>query len=386
MGLFLWALALLPAAALAVTNPAVMDLHLFPNATARGAVCNDGTPSGFYFLPSATGSDVWLLSLDGGFWCWDHPSCSYRREHQTALTSSTGWPSQRGLGGIFSTGPENTPVMRDANRVFIQYCTSDAFVGATGPSRTGDPSDPATWHFRGLAVLLAAAQDLAALGMSRASLVVFSGCSAGGQGVVATKDRFAQMALSVGVTAPVVAIADAGWMLDEDAARPNVAIRDTFRLGMKLWEGQVDAACAAAHPGAAHECLFSPVAMQFANKSTPILVQSNQFDQFQVPWDLAANPPFSPSQLAWATGTYAPEVQRGMGGALLAPPNAAFSSRCFAHCLTFGDDFWRVKIATGLGVSDTPVAMRDAVGAFLAGKPLQFISSCAGFNCSVDCP
>jgi len=35
------------------------------------AVCNDGSPYGYYFRPSSCGSDVWVLHLEGGFWCWD---------------------------------------------------------------------------------------------------------------------------------------------------------------------------------------------------------------------------------------------------------------------------------------------------------------------------
>jgi len=33
------------------------------------AVCNDGSPSGFYFVPGTTQSNVWLVYLEGGMWC-----------------------------------------------------------------------------------------------------------------------------------------------------------------------------------------------------------------------------------------------------------------------------------------------------------------------------
>lgn len=34
------------------------------------AVCNDGTPAGYFFQKGwGTGSNVWILYLEGGYWC-----------------------------------------------------------------------------------------------------------------------------------------------------------------------------------------------------------------------------------------------------------------------------------------------------------------------------
>ena len=33
------------------------------------AVCNDGSPAGFYFVPGTTQSNIWLVYLEGGMWC-----------------------------------------------------------------------------------------------------------------------------------------------------------------------------------------------------------------------------------------------------------------------------------------------------------------------------
>lgn len=32
------------------------------------AVCNDGSPSGYYFVPGTTQSNIWLVYLEGGMW------------------------------------------------------------------------------------------------------------------------------------------------------------------------------------------------------------------------------------------------------------------------------------------------------------------------------
>jgi hypothetical protein len=42
------------------------DLHTLPLEGDTGPACLDGTPYGFYFQPSTTGSTKWTVSIDGG--------------------------------------------------------------------------------------------------------------------------------------------------------------------------------------------------------------------------------------------------------------------------------------------------------------------------------
>ena len=86
-----------------------------------GAVCNDGTVGGLYikvqlfdssritclnlmFQPSA--SRKWVLFLQGGFACWDRPSCDERYRTSPNLMSSTGWPANMTTSGML--GPDST--------------------------------------------------------------------------------------------------------------------------------------------------------------------------------------------------------------------------------------------------------------------------------------
>ena len=43
-------------------------LHTLPLQGDSGPACLDGTPYGFYFQPSTTGSTKWTVSIDGGGW------------------------------------------------------------------------------------------------------------------------------------------------------------------------------------------------------------------------------------------------------------------------------------------------------------------------------
>merc|ERR1711972_1159762 len=69
-----------------------LTLNFIQNATARNAVCNDGTPGGYWFRQgTGSGSNRWLIHLQGGFWCWDSASCSDRWKTQPYLMSSSSW-------------------------------------------------------------------------------------------------------------------------------------------------------------------------------------------------------------------------------------------------------------------------------------------------------
>jgi len=64
--LTLAAVAALPLSSVSAGLPAInMTLVLFANATDRLAICNDGTPSGYY-IHLAPGSTRWLIYLQGG--------------------------------------------------------------------------------------------------------------------------------------------------------------------------------------------------------------------------------------------------------------------------------------------------------------------------------
>lgn len=51
--------------------------------------CLDGSPYGFYFSPSKTGSKRWTVSISGGGWCYDE--CAVR-EHLCASGNQQPWP------------------------------------------------------------------------------------------------------------------------------------------------------------------------------------------------------------------------------------------------------------------------------------------------------
>lgn len=152
------------------------------------AVCNDGTPSGFYYraATSTTSSGDWLVYLPPHHWCFDEASCAVRFANDPDMMSSKGWKETRTVDGIFASGP-----LADANLVQLGYCTSDIYLGDTGAS-------DATWgwHFRGEQVVRSTFTKLIdefGLGASEGHRLVFGGSSAGARGAAVWMDHFNEL-------------------------------------------------------------------------------------------------------------------------------------------------------------------------------------------------
>lgn len=86
-------------------------------------VCNDGSPSGYYFVPGSTQADVWLVYLEGGMWCYDQFSCNYRFKNAGYSMSSKTWKDSFKQGGIFEDNAVKSPIA-GANKIFVTCAVS----------------------------------------------------------------------------------------------------------------------------------------------------------------------------------------------------------------------------------------------------------------------
>jgi len=171
-----------------------MDLALSRYPT---AVCNDGSPGAYYITRAAVhkgkaaAQNVWLVFLQGGGWCWDTISCAGRWEYERGLMSSAGYLPTRNATGIFSPDPDLSP-FASANKVYIPYCSSDAFVGNMAKNKSLSLS----WHFRGQDLIRATIDSLKSRAenpLSKGHVVYFGGCSAGGRGALFNYEYLPQM-------------------------------------------------------------------------------------------------------------------------------------------------------------------------------------------------
>jgi len=182
----------------------LFTLHTIPDAQYRKALCNDGTPYGFYFRPGVNnGTTKWVFRLQGGGWCWDIPSCASRWKYSQYWMTSKDLPATMNdtdcigpacHGGILSSDPKINPYFYDANQVYIWYCSSDSHLGNNAASpQTGN------WYFYGKWNILAVMEEIiynTSLNFANAQWVLITGDSAGG---VATLNNIDWMAQYLGI-------------------------------------------------------------------------------------------------------------------------------------------------------------------------------------------
>lgn len=350
-----------------------MTLYKFNNTASSLAVCNDGSPAGFYLRPGS--KSAWLVHLQGGFWCWSESTCLTRaKDWGINFVSSIHWANTTSGGGILSSNRSVNPDFYGATAVFVPYCSSDVFSGDREEILQGQ-----TWQFRGRRILKQLFVELMDnFGLAEAKSILFSGCSAGGQAVVVNLDYVADLLHSlISVDLYVRGYADAGWMMNMPSIVPqHDSVEKQLREGKVLWGGHPNVDCLAANMGNEWMCYISPYAAPYIH--TPIFIQTNQYDNFQVWWN-CCSPPFSKRDNQTVEAIRQAFIVSLQD--IIKPPNSVFSAACWDHCLSEDDvNFQKVTIG---GQS-----MQQVLGNWFTGRQgvQRAIADCTGFNCSNGCP
>jgi len=301
----IFALQLMVAAAtvLAAAGDATIGTAVFLKTAAQAdnAVCLDGTP-GVFYLAKGTGDGVnkWYIHHEGGGWCVNDDDC-LGRSKSTLGSSSTYGPTQDLGGGYFSDDATDNPLMYNWNKVLLRYCDGGSFSGnLASPIIVNDTKV----FFRGHHILLAAQQELLNnQGMSKATDVVISGCSAGGLATYLHVDLWHSLFPS---STKVVGMPDSGFFLDYEGVvesypedLPYFGLRDqahTYHDNM-VWvftnmnaTAGLDADCIDAHTptGDQWKCIFAEHTAPFI--STPTFALQSEYDAWQIGWVLPPNP------------------------------------------------------------------------------------------------
>lgn len=365
--------------------PRQFTLHSFDLAVFPLAVCNDGTPSGYFYSPSPSGTSVvWLVYQEGGGWVFDASSAIGRNVN---LTSSKHWPATLLVGGIFAS---KDPRLADANFVYAKYCTSDAWAGNIASDHV-----PFRFHFRGHQVVTALFTDLVqsrGLGAKPGTALLYSGCSAGARGVLFNADRVADLVMSLvppGYLAHFGALVDSAFWVDIAPFNASVvpfASQTQLVYTLANASASVSPACSASFP--VHEqwkCLFGEFAL--AHVQSRYLLYAFLYDQFQLTADFGLPfnqpPDKTPAQLlyneAFRNLTLAFASRDTIGPAR--PGTAALLPACFMHCNTQGERFETME-------TEGVTLQRATLSWFFneSSVPAYVVESCKGFNCGAQCP
>ena len=353
----------------------VLDVNRYPNA-----VCLDGTPGAYYFHKSPTGSTTWQLYFEGGGWCYNELDCAERAK--TDLGSSKNYPalkSRSDVNGLLSSNCDTNPEFCDANLVFMKYCDGDSFSGARDDAVEVNGQ---ALHFKGKYILEAILLSLQGEGLTSATSVLQTGCSAGGLSSYLHGDYVGSFVSDVAPALTRFAVAPiSGYFL----TRNNVDDKDIYGAQIKYISGLANAtsglppSCVSSSPpGESWRCNTAEGA--YRSMESPVFVLDSSIDSWQSGCILGATevPPNSSdngycnrvpgfescsgdprtctdSQIYSITeyqGSFVRSLTRsdtyGLDG------NGAFVYECFTHCAA--QDDWAF-----LGFTLGGVTLRDAV-------------------------
>lgn len=317
-------------------------------ATAHGAVCLDGSPGAYYIRKpvNATPANRWIIFHEGGGWCYGDDNCFARS--QTALGSSVNYTAAVGpmeSGSLFDEFPEHTVV-------YAKYCDGGSWTGdATEPARTTDGKHAV--YYRGRRLLDALLADLSARGLSSATEVLYSGCSAGALTAYVNMDY---VRTKLPAAARVAGLGDAMFSLHHaDFANTTNYYTGQFQWGYTAWNASrnVDRSChdhfasAAGNESAAWVCFHGAVVLPFVQ--TPMLVVNSVYDTWQERGVIGLDPAICPGRVlpdgtvslcnTSAPGGAAEEAfwlsyGAAMRTAMAAQPvrHGAFLTNCPTHC------------------------------------------------------
>uniref|UniRef100_A0A0D9VAX7 Pectin acetylesterase n=1 Tax=Leersia perrieri TaxID=77586 RepID=A0A0D9VAX7_9ORYZ len=185
--------------------PTLVDLTLVHGAKEKGAVCLDGTPPGYHWMPGfGDGSDKWLLHLEGGSWCRNLTWCDQRK--RTSLGSSA-YMERAEFVGILSDDQSQNPDFYNWNKVKIRYCDGASFSGNVEE----EEQHGTRFFFRGQRIWEAIMTELLPKGLARAKQAFLTGCSAGGLSTYIHCDEFRAL---LPKDSTVKCLADGGFFLD----------------------------------------------------------------------------------------------------------------------------------------------------------------------------
>ena len=422
------------AAAPAYVNPAsteeaiagtTLDLRSLQNYPM--AVCNDGTPGGYYWSPG-TDSSLWIVYLQGGYWCTNRLTC-HGRMSDVDQASSQYWQTTTAASGIFSRTPNNS--FAAANLVYVRYCSSDACTSlfflffseslasdsrrpphrdgrhggfqravqghphrlrrVRGPADQHGPRQRGAGALRRLLRRRCVPPPLCIAETCALQLIYSSSPTA--RGAMVHLDNIVALMAPQGIS--VRGLLDSGLWVDftpmSNGGMGGTLLNQAVDVyGFANTSSVIPADCAAAYPGEEYRCLFGQYRMPFV-KSDYFLSQS-QFDDFQTNYDCSASPIIDTQIMQGnfdapynqLTTQCFNNLQLTIRSVLQNLPTATqtgsgiFSSTCSSHCTTTGADYWTIT------VGDATLSSLVAAWWFGHDTP-RTISACQGTPCMADC-
>lgn len=333
----------------------------------------DGSPA-LYYGARNTSSSKYVVWLQGGGICQGLSDCKGRAN--SALGSSKSFPPTFQIGqSMMQSDCKVNPGFCEWNRVYVPYVSGDIWQGtAAGPLNPfmpmgADPPEDAAWtgYFQGHSILAEVGESLKqSYGLTDATEVILTGCSAGGVGTILNCD-FVTAAL--GGNRPggprVTCRPEAGWFglpinsyADFTAHTVSPDLRhlasSNWTMNIEPWtavspEGkacQADVAagrrvipdCGGQKGGAVACCGMMPIVFQYIK--TPIYVSENTADQYQVETQGGMPATFGAKEAAYVDylrGILSASLSKTVLHGARNAQNGMFAPACLKHCMAWNE-------------------------------------------------
>ena len=334
---------------------------------------------------------MFLLYLEGGYWCFNLASCDQRSaDFGARYMSSQGWPDTIAAEGLLSR--------YDYSEIaYVYYCSSDAHVANQTLTRAPG-SIPAEWQFRGRVVINAALKFLRMRGLgANDQRLILSGGSSGARGAMWLYEDIKEEVPNVEVlgifdsplwtTQPVfedefLGFSPARWYSKN--YRPalfHVSLEENVKLFIDTFQRSLSPSiygkeCSNFYAG--HErwkCLLGEYRIRFVK--APYLVSASQYDGFALSYSMGG-PQLACSPTA-AASRYRESFRSTIRKSLATAHGSVFSTACYRHVMTTSN---KEYAAASKGCP----ALSVAVDRFLESPHTKFsyIANCQGFDCG--CP
>ncbi|KAI1232549.1 Palmitoleoyl-protein carboxylesterase NOTUM, partial [Lamprotornis superbus] len=342
-----------------------------------------------YYLKESKGSRRWLLFLEGGWYCFNRENCDTRYDTMRRLMSSREWPATRVGTGILSSQPEENPHWWNANMVFIPYCSSDVWSGASSKSEKNE------YAFMGALIIQEVIKELVGKGLSTAKVLLLAGSSAGGTGVLLNVDRVAEQLEEMGYQGiQVRGLADSGWFLDNKQYRRTDCIdtitcapTEAIRRGIRYWNGIVPERCKLQFKeGEEWNCFFGYKI--YPTLRCPVFVVQWLFDEAQLTVD---NVHLTGQPVQEGQWLYIQNLGRELRNTLK-DVTASFAPACLSHEIITRNHWTDIQVKgtslpRALHCWDRSLHESNKNGkAPLKGCPIHLIDSCPWPHCNPSCP
>ncbi|XP_042023195.1 pectin acetylesterase 7-like isoform X2 [Salvia splendens] len=337
---------LLAVAAQRVSSSELVPFTKVAFATARRAVCLDGSPGGYHHSAgSGDGARNWLVYLMGGGWCADIATCqSYFNETR----GSSRFSRFENFTGILSPDKHINPDFYNWNRIYVVYCDQSSFLG---DSEVNGPEHKV--QFRGSKIFDAVVEDLLVKGM-----VILSGRSAGALATILHCDGFRAR---LPIACRVKCLSDAGFFIRAENV-PYADYREQFfasTITLHKISRFLPATCTKRMDP--NLCLFPENIV--GDVRTPLFILNSAFDYFQVKnrlvpdsspdwerWEMCSNNlSFCTSSDKQLITDFGDAFFKGVRRILKNPSGGMFIDACYIHSVAYDERYWSPNSTVKLG-------------------------------------